>query len=276
MTIAQGDPGAGELAADPTHAYWTVNVDFYHSELYRAPLDASSGPEKLASTSGSNIRAFALDQDHVYFARSDSEIRSVPKSGGASASIGLASQVESMVVQGGTLYGTSMDGVFKLAVAGGATQNLAQVDDAVSVAVDADWVYFTTESVNFSSGALLKVAKSGGDILYFGPDDAGDPLQLRVTSKGAFWSDLNNRILTAAPGAPQATQLAQTGGDVLQLQADDAFVYYSIPGGLYKVGVSGGSPTKVASVDKSFGFALDEKSVVFADAVTGKVQRIGK
>jgi hypothetical protein len=218
--------------------------------------------------------------DNLYFAEDPFDISMLPKAGGSVKSLGSVTFVSAIAIHGSEIYATSSGlsdgGIYRLPLAGGTAEKLVEQSSAGDIVVDDQWIYWTKEAVNFQSGGVFKMQKTGSEVYYYGPANAGDPLKLRVANNRAYWSDLQDRVLTADNNDSQAYQLAEAVDDIGDIEVDATHVYYTVPGAIMRVSINGGAAEKVANAGQSIGIHLDDVSVIFTDADTGQVQRIGK
>jgi hypothetical protein len=164
-TIAVGGGGVFFIAIDTSSVYF---ANEYTGVVTSAPLDGDGGALATLATGQSSPEALVVDGTGLYWANLNggtvvkAPLGGVPE-GGAPTVIasGLASPV-ALALDGANVYFATSDGAVRAAskttVDGGAGTVLASGQNATSIAVDANRVYWTNGG---ASGALLAAPLAG-------------------------------------------------------------------------------------------------------------------
>jgi hypothetical protein len=160
--------GPSAIAVDGTYVYWGNEAGAGPSSVYRANKDGSN-PIQLATTVDP-VEGITVDATNVYFTVDlGGGVYSVPIGGGATTPIATGEANPTDIVTDATsVYWLNGAGVRKAPKSGGpaitlgtCNGNLSTISPycgrAVSLAVDATYVYWTDEGTQYGHGAVFRV-----------------------------------------------------------------------------------------------------------------------
>ncbi len=212
----------------------------------------------------------AVDATSVYWVQWGAvpdlgSIMRVPRGGGAPSAViaprrdaSAPERDSDIAVDATSVYWTTRVGVMKAPKAGGAPVTVLQSDSTDKrIAVDSSFVYALT------AGTIVKVPLGGGPVAQLavgGVQVSGialDASRIYWGRRGTSWADLWHPSVVAVPlaGATPTALASWSTDPVADIAVDGASVYFSTYdasgiGGVFKVALSGGEPTAVATGQK--------------------------
>jgi hypothetical protein len=174
---------------------------------------------------------------------------------------------------------TDTDGANEAALPCGTvdTTVLARGNSPLAIAVDDDYVYFTTWGLTPGSGVVAKVPKCGGDVVTIANTDSAS-WTIALDDDSVYWGadptyGSDGKVIRAPKSGGAATTLAVGLSNPLYIAVDDTDVYWSSPTGgiVAKVPKAGGSVTTLTSADDPQFVAVDEASIAWLEAGRGGV-----
>ena len=269
------------LAVDSSFVYFATTT------INRVPIAGGA----VSVLGGTAANAMTIDGNNVYWSANGIGIQKIPLGGGTATVLDPKGHGFQIAVDSNNVYWTDAwsDGtegykVNQVAIAGGTTTQLAD-DDGFGMgglALDGGTIYFGCPS------GLFKTTSSGGSktmlasfigstetstnvspIVFRGPwvyagltmtyndlpNTAGDYCIAKASVKGAA-SDF-------------ATCLVNGIGTILDVKADDSFVYFTDGANVKKVSTSGGAAITLAGGQSATNLALDGQYVYWSNAGTG-------
>lgn len=242
--------------------------------------------------SGGNVNALAIDAERIYFVEGLSDVKSIPKAGGAATAVGKAGITiwePHMLQDNGSLYLTDGSDVIKLEIATGDSVVLAssqaQFANGIDpgLALDEENVYFADQVDDDDGtplGTINRVPKAGGDVTILAEGQAA-PGSLTRDDAHLYW--VNNGTATRSlealhngglgsialsGGSAQALfSVSADGkgvspfGDLVLSGSDLYFTSMNLDdfesSGLYKLPKAGGTPMPFSSYSAQSGFVLN-------------------
>jgi hypothetical protein len=188
-------PGLAELALDATHAYWVTDGQYGGTaSLWRLPR--AGGPAELLYTLPERVYSLALDETHIYFTRT-------------------ASQLD---ITGGSIQ--------RLPKGGGEVEVLVDTFwNPTAIAVDATHVYYNL-ALSYE-GEIRRVPKAGGA---WEPvaDSLDNPWDLAVQGGYVYISEMNAGRIVRVPVEGGALEVVSAGWPGTEsLAVDGSHVYFA-------------------------------------------------
>jgi hypothetical protein len=282
---------AGGLAADPSGVYWTASFGLCPDDLDAGPvsLTESDGAFSVETTGGDAttepaVRCFPADLDDAGITLGATDV----DSGTGLAVACLAGGDGGRVVQGaeGGAGGPAPAGAFDVC-AGEVTRWSQSTDDTMvlnsfgqislvvspgAVATDAQNVYFATSDF-LTSGSILKVPKTGGDVVVLASGYA--PLSIAVGATNVYWTDSGSDgysgCVFSVPIDGGAVTWIGAGQNPSGIAVDSTSVYWTTVGSaaqcqtdgtVMKAGLDGSDPVTLAAGEYGpVALVVDDSSV---------------
>jgi sugar lactone lactonase YvrE len=134
--------------------------------------------------------------------------------------------------------------LWRVPLAGGATETQVTSIQANIIALDADQVYFTS----YGPGRVLKVPKVGGNVSVLGDNQAG-PWQVAIGAGYAYWTNHYGDSIMRAPidgSAPPSTVIAGLQGpQAIAVEGSNIYFTTATDGTVMKMQL-GGAPLALA------------------------------
>jgi hypothetical protein len=216
------------LAMDSDNAYLAKWAGNDGGPLVRVPKDGGTPTTIANAWYGDGID---VDDASVYWTETSQpfpgHVWSVPKDGGTSVLLTTSYPDDPVFVRadGGYLYYTRWEvggGVSRIPTQGGSPTTLASVPFANDLAVDANYVYFTSQ--DFTVGGVWRVPKQGGTATQLVYDSAAQNVAL--DGAWVYYTDFANvRKVPKAGGAYVDVAVGQQNARAIAVDAD--CVYWS-------------------------------------------------
>jgi hypothetical protein len=286
-TFGGGGSGATiGVATDASGVYWTVD----QGEVWSA---ASGGTSLHGLIVGNRLYApqqlytIALDADSVYFVMYPGRLQRVGKDGSGLSSLTVGNiQATGLAADDGGVYLGSLGGVFRADKQGQGATLLAPVEDADSLALDADFVYVrTVGNTGDPTNRLVRVPRAGGAPQDIAPPEPGGlhyfSQEIAVDATSVYWvNPSQGTVAKVAKGGGAPEVLAAGLADPVSLALSDGFVYVTVRGkdggsgadrAVVKVPATGGPVTYVAHgpSTSAYGLALDATRAYWTQKVEG-------
>jgi hypothetical protein len=256
-----------DIAVDGTSVYFTSCPDGGGGFALSVPLDGGSSMA-LASGQGCPV-SLALGDTSLFLAGIESgTIMKVPRGGGtltalasgADAPIGVASD-------GANVIWTTMGGnVMKVPIVGGFPTALSSGQKGLTrPVVDAAFAYWGAPN----AGTIQKVPLDGGP-----PTTVTSGLEtvtaLAIARTDVYFADGYSLAKAPLGGGPATGVGLPTGAPVGAVAVDDANVYFTSWGSIWKIAFAGDQPTRIATDQgEPNAIAVDATSVYWTNAVDG-------
>ena len=267
------------LAVDSTNVYFATTT------INRVPI--GSGP--VTTLGGTRANTMAIDGNNVYWSDVGVGIQKIPLGGGAATILAPQGQGVQIAVDATNVYWTdnfpdAVEGykVNQVPIAGGTVAELAD-DDGFGLgglAVSGSVIYFATPT------ALFRTSPSGGSRTQVAPFESSTDVSTQVSLlalKGdAVYVSLNtqpvgipneagNYCITRVPvsGATMPSACLAYGiGTVVDVKADDSFVYFTNTWSVMKVPTAGGKVVTLAGGQSATNLAIDGSYLYWSNAGT--------
>jgi hypothetical protein len=168
LPLAGGTPTALATGISATNIVVAAGTVFFagvgssadgSATLMSVPVDGGATSVVFTPASGNSVSALTTDGQNVYYGTTDGVVGRVPAGGGTATTLGTLSSggnVGSLAVDCTSLYVVSLgDGsILSVPLSGGPMTTLATASGFSGIAVDANYVYWTSPA-----GTVLKLAK---------------------------------------------------------------------------------------------------------------------
>jgi hypothetical protein len=258
VTVATSPGTPSDLAIDSTDVYWVID-DFNNGAVLKAPK--TGGGSTLLAPGQHNASSIAVDGTSVYWtARNISAVMKIGKDGAGLFQLASVEFPKHLAIDASSVYYITHGGVWKVGLNGGLSQALASTSNAHDVAVDGNWVYWST----FTDNTLMRVPVSGGPVTTL--HTSQNPVaRLTLSQTHVYWLGGNSLTRTDKNGAN--SQVLYTSTHFLKdLVADSTHVYVTTSAGandmVVGMDLDGGNPTVLgADLGNLQSIAVDDASV---------------
>lgn len=276
---------ARSVATDGVRVYFTTwggKGSQDGGSVLSAPVGGGA-PTTLA-TGEHTTTDIAVDAKNVYWMNYGDALRMMPKNGGAPVTLFGVDQPMSFAIDEEFAYVTTTGGVWRVAIAGGAPQKIADARASEAIAVDAEYVYWIDRgSAGDDATSLSRVPKAGGAsrVLLAGPGVFSGVLMnaLAVDATNVYWvATRADGIVakTSKEGGPPMT-LASSLGCPYTLRVDGDAIFFADgviacgpsklpPRAIDRVATGGGAASEVVLAEHQGiqgAFAIDARNVYF-------------
>lgn len=283
ITVASGQIKTWSVAADDSFVYWTDcgdNPSTRNGKVMRAPK-AGGAPTTLAANE-SCPTTLSLDADNVYYLVNDPSqlfsmnLKRVAKTGGAAATLVAGQDIRSFAVDDAGVYWTICD----LTRATGAVLRLAK-SGGTPATIDSNKGCFFDVAVDadnvywIEERGIMRAAKAGGAASVLAPAQF-HPRQLVLDETNAYWiADAYIMQIPKTGGTPNALVAGQK--DISTLTVDSANVYWTnAAGALMKINKRGGMPFLVANASAPLNAITVDNATIFWTNLGSAVMKVDK
>jgi len=313
--LVSGQTQLGALAIDTNSVYWAADVNLNApGKILTIAKTGAGSPATLAMGQDSAF-SLAATSSGLYWStgfssesmpsENFSQVMSIPlpASGSATPSIFWGESAEetsfpfAFATDSSSLYWYNLGdpSVYHAPLGGGAPVIIASPypafdDNPVGLGVDTANIYalwYGQLSVGASGEnvTLTSIPKSGGSWSTLWTEVAGNlynNLALFADTSGVYWVYLTNGDTPGAasiwslPAGGVATQLASGLTQPLGLVGDGVNLYYSDQFNIWKMPITGGSPTVFAANEYAGVIRVDDTYVYWADACFGTIKKLAK
>ena len=146
----------------------------------------------------------------------------------------------------------------------------SRINENTRVGVDAESVYWSSGVGQYATD-IFKTTVDGGPptTIASGPDIVE---AFAVGRDAVYWTTNTGKIWKVGLAGGEPTLVTQSGSPT-EIAVDAANVYWLSPGGIMKVGVSGGQQRQLAP-DQVASFAIDATNVYWVNGV-GRLMKVG-
>ena len=147
---------------------------------------------------------------------------------------------------------------------------LSRINENTRVGVDAESVYWSSGVGQYATD-IFKTTVDGGPptTIASGPDIVE---AFAVGRDAVYWTTNTGKIWKVGLAGGEPTLVTQSGSPT-EIAVDAANVYWLSPGGIMKLGVSGGQQRQLAP-DQVASFAIDSTNVYWVNGV-GRLMKVG-
>ncbi len=276
--LAEGLDAPTGIAVDATNVYFTEDI------LHQVGKVSIRGGAVTTLASDQDLATgIAVDARNVYWTNEvgGGSVLSLPLGGGTPETLVSGRSGPSCVAVEGTNVYFSDTSVNAVPIGGGAVVTLSASGSPLSVAVDAENVYWTIEQT-----AVMKVPLGGGTAVTLALGD--NPSRIAVNATSVFWTDTIALTVMTVPigGGALVTLAADSTSTPVGIAADEDHVYWTAQfasnnnfavSAVMAVPVGGGIATTIASQQSSpDGIALDADYVYWTNYSDGTIRKAQK
>lgn len=217
------------LVVETTDVIWAEYNTTPNGAIKTLPTDTIAAAGTILVSGLNYPSALAADTATVYWGDAGG-IHSIPRTGGTPTTLAAAGPGNSLAVDSTNIFWVDTSGgVMKAALTGGPTTSIAQV--SIFNGNSADRLVLDSTSVYWTeydttAGKIRKVAKTGGAVATLASNLAL-PLGIAVDATDVYWSTINTIQKVGISGGTPTVIASASGGQGLNLAIDAANVYWA-------------------------------------------------